>query len=81
MKTKTGNCLSRKTTQTETHVTQLQPLFLFGNLNIAVEWATIAVNRVKFRPSVGKIQRLSYFWNGVPIIRYDHGLIEFPYKE
>ena len=56
-------------------MTQLQPLFLFGNLNIAVEWATIALNRVKFRPSVGKIQRLSYFWNCVPIIRYDHGLL------
>ena len=75
MKAKTGNCLSRKTTQTETQLTQLRLLFLFGNLNIAVEWAKIAVKQWKFRTDVGFFTLPYFLSNGVSKIHYDHGLV------
>ena len=53
--------MSRKTTQTETHVTQLRPLYLFGNLNIAVECAKIALKlrgHVQFVPIYGSVDPL-----------------------
>ena len=74
MKAKTGNCLSRKTTQTETQLTQLRLLFLFGNLNIAVEWAKIAIKQWKFSTDVGFFTLPYFLSNGVSKIHYDHGL-------
>ena len=74
MKAKTGNCLSRKTTQTETHVTQLRLLFLFDNLNIAVEWAKIALKQRKFSMDVGILPTPYFLSNGVSKIHDDHRL-------
>ena len=50
-------------------------MFLFGNLNIAVEWAKIALKQRKFSTDVGFFTLPYFLSNGVSKIHDDHGLL------